>query len=169
MFKKFYPDEYVESAYSIDFKKYYNEGKRGVILDVDNTLVEHGAPYNKKAVLFFENLRKEGFKFCIISNNHEPRIKPFAEGVNSPYIYDAGKPLKKGYIKAMEIMNIKKDEAMFIGDQIFTDILGANNAGVYSILVKYIKFDYEIQIILKRILEKIVLFFYYFYRKRNEK
>ena len=165
MFEKFYPDEYADSAYIIDFKKYYDRGYRAVILDVDNTLVEHGAPYNDSAVSFFENLRNLGFKFCIISNNHEERIKPFADGVGSPFIYDAGKPLKKGYIEAMSRLGSSASDTMFVGDQIFTDILGANNAGIYCILVKYIKFDHEIQIVLKRILEKVILFFY----KRRER
>lgn len=160
MFKCFFPNEYVESAYSIDLMKYRDKGFRALIMDVDNTLVEHGAPHDENAVAFFDNARKCGFSTCIISNNNDARIRPFAEGVGSEYVAKAGKPKKEGYLKAMEIMHSSPSETMFIGDQLFTDIWGANRAGIYCILVKYIKYDYEIQIRLKRLGERIVLFFY---------
>lgn len=160
LFKRFYPKEYVMSAYTIDFQKYYEQGYRALILDVDNTLVEHGAPVNEKAKAFFEKVRGIGFKTCIISNNNDARVSPFAEAVDSPYIADAGKPKKEGYLKAMQLMESEKNNTLFIGDQLFTDVWGANRTGVYSILVHYIKYDYEIQIRLKRLGEKIVLYFY---------
>ena len=160
MFHKFYPTVYAPSAYAVDFSKLYKKGYRALILDIDNTLVEHGAPPNEKAVAFFENLREIGFRTCIISNNHEPRVKSFAEGVGSDYIFDAGKPSRKGYEEAMRRMGAKKEETLFMGDQLFTDIFGANRAGIKSILVKPIKIDPEIQIRLKRIGERIVLPFY---------
>ena len=157
MFKCFYPNEYVESAYSIDFQKYYDMGYRALVLDVDNTLVEHGAPYNEQAAAFFSAVKNMGFKTCIISNNNEKRIRPFAEGVGSDYIADAAKPSKKGYVRAMQHMGSNEKNTIFIGDQLFTDIWGANRAGIYCILVKYIKYDKEFLIRLKRFAEKIVL------------
>ena len=166
MFHKFYPTVYASSAYAVDFSKLYEKGYRALILDIDNTLVEHGAPPNEKAVAFFENLRKIGFQTCIISNNHEPRVKSFAEGVGSDYIFDAGKPSRKGYEEALRRMGTKKEETLFMGDQLFTDIYGANRAGLKSILVKPIHIDPEIQIRLKRLGEKIVLPFYI--RNRNK-
>ena len=138
-----------------------------MILDIDNTLVEHGAPPNEKAVAFFEKMRKIGFRTCIISNNHEPRVKSFAEGVGSDYIFDAGKPSRKGYVEAMRRMGSKIEETLFMGDQLFTDIYGANRTGLKSILVKPIKIDPEIQIRLKRLGERIVLPFYSRYRKKH--
>ena len=167
MFLKFYPTIYAKSAYIVDFQKYYNEGYRALILDVDNTLVEHGAPPNEQAVAFFDKVRKIGFKTCIISNNHEPRVLPFAMAVDSPYIYDAGKPKRKGYLKAMKICGSTNKNSIFMGDQLFTDIWGANRVGMRSILVKPIKYDTEIQIRLKRLGEKIVLPFYLRYRRRH--
>ena len=170
MFKCFYPNEYAESAYSIDFQKYYDKGYRALVLDVDNTLVEHGAPYNENAVAFFANVKKIGFKTCIISNNNEKRIKPFADGVGSDYIADAAKPSKKGYVQAMKHLESDETNTMFIGDQLFTDVLGANRAGIYCILAKYIKYDTDPLIKLKRLGEKIVLAFYKKYiRKHNAK
>ena len=80
--------------------------------------------------------------------------------VSSPYIYKANKPSKKGYLKAINILNVTKEQTLFVGDQIFTDIWGANNAGVYSVLVDPISPKEEIQIVIKRFFERIVLFFY---------
>ena len=155
--RKFYPKKYKESTYVIDFKKYYEKGFRGILFDVDNTLVPHGAPADKRAIELFENLRKIGFKTCLISNNKEPRVKSFADVVESDYIYNAHKPSKKSYMKAFDIMNTDKKHTMFVGDQIFTDVFGANRVGMYTILVKPIHPKEEIQIVLKRYLEKIVL------------
>ena len=166
MFKKFYPNLYVDSTYEIDFEKLYSEGIRGLIFDIDNTLVEHGLPATDRARELFERLRSIGFKTCLISNNKEPRVKPFAMEVKSDYVFRANKPSKKNYLKAMDIMNTDKDNTCFVGDQLFTDVYGANRCHIMSILVKPIHPKEEIQIVLKRKLEKIVL---HFYKKRIEK
>ena len=157
MFKRFYPDIYIDSAYDIDYEELYNKGYRGIIFDIDNTLVEHGAPVTKRCSDLFDRLRAMGFDTCIISNNKEPRVKPLADALESEYVYKAGKPSKAGYEKGMEIMGTNRENTLFIGDQIFTDIWGANKAGIHSILVKPIAKHEEIQIVLKRKLEKIVL------------
>lgn len=167
MFEKLYPTIYAESAYVVDFQKIYEKGYRVLILDVDNTLVEHGAPANDQAVAFFEEMRRIGFRTCIISNNHEPRIEPFAKAVGSDYIFDAGKPSRKGFKKAMDLLGGTKENTVFMGDQLFTDIWGANRAGIKSILVKPIKYDKEIQIRLKRLGEKILLPCYFRYREKH--
>lgn len=160
MFSKFYPSMYVDSAYGIDYEYMYKKGLRGIIFDVDNTLVPHGAPATEEAVALFKKLHEMGIDTCIISNNKEPRVAPFANLVGSRYIFKAGKPKKANYIKAMEIMGTDISNTYFIGDQIFTDVYGANRTGIPSILVKPINKKEEIQIVLKRKLEKIVLFFY---------
>ena len=166
MFRKFYPDMYVDSTYIIDFEELYKKGIRGLIFDIDNTLVEHGMPATDRAIALFDRLREIGFKTCLISNNKEPRVKPFATEVNSPYVFKANKPSKKNDLKAMEIMNTDINSTCFVGDQLFTDVYGANRCNIKSILVKPIHPKEEIQIILKRKLERIVLFFY---KKRNDK
>ena len=160
MFKKFYPAEYYSCVFSIDFQGYYNAGYRAALFDIDNTIVGHDAPYDDNAVSFFRDLKNAGFKVCLISNNEENRVKPFAQGVKAQYIYGAGKPKAQGYLKAAELLGCDKSEILFVGDQIFTDILGANNAGIYSILVKPLGKDPILRIKLKRIGEKIILFFY---------
>lgn len=166
MFKTFYPDEYVASTYVLDFEKMYREGYRGLVFDIDNTLVPHGAPADERAIHLFERLRSIGFDTCLISNNQEPRVKPFAEKVQSKYVFNAHKPSTKNYVKAMELMHTDRENTVFIGDQLFTDVWGAKRTGMKSILVKPIHPKEEIQIVLKRYLEKIVL---HFYKKENAK
>ena len=166
MFDRFFPDQYVASTYVIDFEKLYEEGYRGLIFDIDNTLVPHGAPADARAIALFDRLKKIGFKCCLISNNQEPRVKMFNEPIQVDYVYNAHKPSTKNYRKAMAIMGTDETNSVFIGDQLFTDVWGANRTGLYSILVKPINPKEEIQIVLKRYLEAIVLAFY---RKRLKK
>ena len=165
MLRTFYPDDYIASTYVIPFEELYKKGYRGLIFDIDNTLVPHGAPADERAIALFERLRNIGFDTCLISNNQEPRVQPFADKVGSKYVFDAHKPSTKNYKKAMELMKTEKDNTLFVGDQLFTDVWGAKRTGIKSILVKPIHPKEEIQIVLKRYLEKIVLFFY----KRSEK
>ena len=124
MLKRFYPDDYVDSAYEIPYEELYKKGYRGIVFDVDNTLVEHGAPVTERAVALFERLRKTGYDTCIISNNKEPRVRPLAEAVHSKYVSDAKKPSPKNYIKAMECMKTDVNTTFFVGDQLFTDVWG---------------------------------------------
>ena len=160
MFNKFFPDEYMASTYVISFEKLYKEGYRGVIFDIDNILVPHGAPADERAKKLFARLEKIGFQSCLLSNNQEPRVKMFNQDIQTNYIYNAHKPSTKNYVKAMEKMGTDKENTLFVGDQLFTDVWGAKRAGIRNILVKPIHPKEEIQIVLKRYLERIVLFFY---------
>ncbi len=156
----FYPDEYLHSAYEIDYQKLYEDGYRGLIFDIDNTLVPHGAPADERAIALFQKLKETGFSCCFLSNNHIERVASFNDRIQAFYIENAHKPSRKSYWKAMEMMGTDTGNTISIGDQIFTDIYGSKRAGIRSILVERIDNREEIQIILKRILEKIVLFFY---------
>lgn len=170
MLERFYPDEYVDSTYEIDFKELFERGYRGVIFDIDNTLVPHGAPADDRAMALFERLRRLGYRTMLLSNNKEPRVKLFSEGVNgTPYIFKANKPAAGNYRKAMERMKTHESNTLFVGDQLFTDIWGAKRAGIRTFLVKPIHPKEEIQIVLKRYLERIVLYFYKKDLKRNLK
>ena len=77
MLENFYPDEYLDSAYQIEFDRLYQEGYRGIIFDVDNTLVPHGAPADGRARKLFVHLKELGYQCCLLSNNKEPRVKLF--------------------------------------------------------------------------------------------
>lgn len=160
MFERFFPDAYMDSTYVIDFEKLYKEGIRGVIFDIDNTLVPHGAPADERAIRLFARLRSIGLDYCLISNNQLPRVKPFADAVQAKFVEDAHKPSRKNYLKAMKLMHVDLDSCIFVGDQIFTDVYGAKRCGMRTVLVKPLHPKEEIQIVLKRYLEKIVLYFY---------
>ena len=157
LFRKFYPDVRKDSVYEVDFNRLYKKGIRGLIFDIDNTLVPHGADADERIEKLFGELKKMGFKTFLLSNNKLERVKRFNANIRSLYIYRAGKPNTANYIKAMRMMGTKKETTVFIGDQLFTDIWGAKKAGITSILLNPIDKKEEIQIVLKRYLEKIVL------------
>lgn len=167
MFEQFYPDEWLDSAYDIDYEGLYAEGFRGLIFDIDNTLVPHGAPADDRAISLFSRLKNIGFSCCLLSNNKEPRVKMFNQEIGVSYIFKGGKPGRRGYIKAMEKMGTDCSHTVFIGDQLFTDVWGAKRVGIRNILVKPINPKEEIQIVLKRRLEWIVLHFYKKQRKNS--
>ncbi len=160
LFESFYPDECTDSAYSIDYRSLYNEGYRGIIYDIDNTLVPHGAPADERAKKLFEELNDIGYTCLVLSNNKEPRVKSFADDVGAMYIHKAGKPGRKGYNEAMRLLGTDASTTLFIGDQLFTDVWGARRCGIRNILVTPIDKREEIQIVLKRYLERIVMYFY---------
>lgn len=160
MLRNLYPDRWEESTYAIDFEQLYEDGIRGLIFDIDNTLVPHGAPADERAIRLFERLKALGFKCCLLSNNRESRVRMFNEKIGVDYVYNAHKPSTRNYRRAMSIMGTDEKTTVFIGDQLFTDVWGAKRTGIMGILVKPIHPKEEIQIVLKRYLERIVLFFY---------
>ncbi len=157
MFEIFFPDETVASTYDIDFESLYQEGYRGILFDIDNTLVEHGKEADARAMELFEKLREIGYECCLISNNKKQRVSSFNEKIGVHMIFNAHKPSGRGYRDAMDLMGTTRETTLFVGDQLFTDIWGAKRMGIRNILVKPIDKHEEIQIVLKRRLEKIVL------------
>lgn len=167
MFKCFYPTVIEKSVYEMDFDKLYEEGYRGVIFDIDNTLVGHDEPADERAELLLKGLMKKGFGVCLLSNNKGPRVYAFNENINAKVICDAKKPSGDGYIRAVNELNLKKEEIIAIGDQLFTDIWGANRAGIDVVLVDRL-FPKETKLIyFKRKLEKIVMIFYKKYLEKE--
>lgn len=160
MLKMLYPYEYVESVFSIDYTKLYEAGYKGIIFDIDNTLVHHGENSTPDVDELFRQIHQIGFKTILLSNNNAERIERFLENIDSPYIAEAQKPKTHNYFAALDILGIKKEETIYIGDQIFTDIYGANKSGIANILVKYLRYDNETKIGKKRTLEKLILKLY---------
>ena len=152
--KELYPDRLETSVLDMDWDalaKHY----QGVIFDIDNTLVPHGAPADDRAKELFSRLHGLGMKTALVSNNGEERVRPFAEEVESIYLYKAGKPKRDGYEKAMQRMGTDTENTLFVGDQIFTDIFGGNRAGLDTVLTEPVdKSTDEPQIVVKRWLEK---------------
>ena len=160
MFRKFYPYAYVESVFCIDYRKLYDMGIKGIIFDIDNTLVHHGDDSTPEIDALFREIQAIGLKTLLLSNNSDERVKRFLKNIDSLYICNAGKPDPANYWKAVEMLGMDKEETVCVGDQIFTDILGANRSGMASILVKFIRLDEEADIGKRRKLENFILGFY---------
>ena len=156
----FFPSELIASTYRIDFERLYEEGYRGIIFDIDNTLVPHGAPADEKAKALFARLKRIGYACCLVSNNKRPRVEMFNRDIHVHMVWLAHKPLSSGYRKAMEKMGTDRGNTLVVGDQIFTDLWGGSFMGLKTILVQPINPKEEIQIVLKRFLERPILWLY---------
>lgn len=131
-----YPKLYIENVTKIDLKLLEQNNIKGIILDVDNTLID----YDKKPIDGLEGwcnkLKQNNIKLCILSNsNKKEKIKKVAENLDIPFIYFAKKPLKFGFKKAKKILELKNENIGVVGDQLMTDVLGANRCKMFSILV----------------------------------
>ena len=169
MFKIFYPHEYIDSVFFIDYKKLYNMGFRGIIFDVDNTLVHHGEEPTKEVEKLFQTIHDMGLSTVILSDGSEERIKRFAKKINTPYIHNANKPSVANCLKAVRMLGVKKEEAVVIGDQILKDIYGANKSGIVSILVRYMRYEHEKKIGMRRNIENVILKFYAFNKRYHNR
>lgn len=137
MIKKLYPTQYIQSIYEIDLLQLKKIGIRGIIFDIDNTLVPYDeVEPNTKIIDFFEMLRKNGFIITLVSNNTEDRVVKFNEKLKVFALHKSHKPLTRNFIKALRMMKCEKNEAIIVGDQIFTDVFGGNKAGIQTILVR---------------------------------
>lgn len=131
----FIPDMYQKSIYNIDYKKLKKRGIKCLLFDLDNTLIPYSVdvPTNKVKDLFLR--LEEDFKIIIMSNSGKKRLIPFKEQLNVDVAFSSCKPLKKKYKKIMKIYNFKDTEIAAIGDQLVTDIFGANRNNITSILI----------------------------------
>lgn len=162
IFEAFYPCRMVDSVWDIDYEKEAETGFRAVLFDIDNTLVPHDAPATEKTAELFRKIQAAGLQTCVLSNNDEPRVKSFADRVGSPYVFHAGKPKKTGYERAAELLHEELTHCLFVGDQLLTDILGANRAKMENILVKPVDPESDLpRIRFKRKIEKIIMRHYY--------
>lgn len=130
-------------------------GVEALILDLDNTLTTHNNPHPAKGVPeWLDEMRRAGIKLLIVSNNHAPRVEPFAEALKLDFVPEGAKPLPKGYNIAVKKFGLPKEKVCAVGDQIFTDILGANLAGIKSVFVYPIEFERGFFFKIKRFFEK---------------
>ena len=169
MLEKYYPYAYVKDVFSIDYAYLYRLGYRAILFDVDNTLVHHGDNSTEEVDALFKKIHQFGFKTLLLTNNDEERVLRFIKNIDTLYICEADKPNPKNYLKAVEMLNLKKEQVLFVGDQIFVDIVGANRCGMASILVHFIRLKEEKWIGKRRYLEKIILFFYKRSKKYNNR
>jgi len=132
----FLPDKHVNSIFEITPDVLKAEGKKGAIIDLDNTLVPWNVDHATEDVVnWFKMMEEANIKVIIFSNNNEERVTVFAEPLGAPFIYKARKPLPRAFKQASELMQLDKSKIAVIGDQLLTDILGGNRAGFFTILV----------------------------------
>ena len=132
-----YPKLYLENVIKITEELIIKNNIKGIILDVDNTLIYYNKELLKGVDEWCEKLKEKNIKFCIVSNsNNKEKVKQVAEKLDIPFISFGMKPLKRGLKKAKKILQLEYKNIAVVGDQIFTDVIGANRLGMFSILVK---------------------------------
>lgn len=130
------PNEYVASIYDIDLMRLWNEGKRLILTDLDNTLVPWNHPLvSEELESWLKFARGKGFQVCIVSNNASGRVEEFSSVSGLPAVGAAKKPRSDGFYKALAKFEMDPSKAVMVGDQLFTDIRGGNFLGMYTILV----------------------------------
>lgn len=158
MLQRFIPRMRVDSIYEIDLVALKAEGIRGIMSDLDNTLVGPRHPHaTEELAVWFKKVQEEyGLKVVLLSNNNESRVRAFAKPLGIPYVFKARKPRLTAFTRGIEQLGLHPGEVAMIGDQLMTDVLGGSRAGVFTILVKpLILADEEIPTRINRVLEKI--------------
>lgn len=152
-----YPKIYLKNVQEVTFEMLEENTISGLILDVDNTLIDYYKNMPEGTKDWCENLKEKGIKFCIASNsNKKEKVEMVAKKLDIPYIYFAKKPLKIGLKKARDIMGLESKNVAVVGDQIFTDVLGANRTGMFSILVEPIEEKDIFVTVIKRPVENYI-------------
>ncbi len=144
MLQKLVPKSSARTIHDIDLNHLWHKGIRALIVDLDNTLVSARTAHATPAVKhWLEHVQQHGFKIVIVSNNYKSRVGKFAEPLRIPFIYSAGKPTLAAFHKALNLAGTSPHQTAMIGDQLFTDVLGGNRVGLYTILVEPISFMEE--------------------------
>ena len=131
----FVPDMYIQNYQTLNLELLKNKGIKLLICDIDNTLVPHDVKIpQKETIEFINKVKHSGLQICIISNNTKNRVEEFCKDLNVPYVYSARKPLHKGFRQIKKKFHLEKHEMAMMGDQLLTDILGANSYGCFTIL-----------------------------------
>lgn len=136
MYQKFVPSQYVRKVSDITPESLLERGIRGIITDLDNTLVEWDRPDATPMLIdWLKSMKDAGIQVVIVSNNNELRVKSFADPLGIPFIYQARKPMGRAFRKALKLLNVKREAVVVIGDQMLTDIFGGNLNKLHTILV----------------------------------
>ncbi|MCL2593814.1 MAG: YqeG family HAD IIIA-type phosphatase [Defluviitaleaceae bacterium] len=166
MLKKLFPTEYLDSVFLIDYHKLWENNIRGLIFDIDNTLVPFDIEAPPKEINeLFEKLKAIGFKICLVSNNSNKRVSLFNKNLSFPAVSRALKPRLKGINQALSFIQTDASNTVLIGDQIFTDVWGANRKKIHVILVKPIATRDEFTVKLKRKIEKFIIKKYFKFKE----
>ncbi len=164
MLKIFNPNIIVDTIKDIKIDILKENNIKGLILDIDNTLVAWDViEANHNVVEWIQNLKRNGIRVCLVSNNNKERVTKFNEKLKLYAVYKANKPIKTPFKKALDYLKIRAEETAVIGDQIFTDILGGNRLNMFTILVTPISSKEFPFIKVKRFFERIIIKRYYKY------
>jgi len=137
MMKIFRNVDSFNKIYDIQMDYLKNNGIQAVIADADNTMLPwKGDEFCKKTLEWLALLKDNNIDFCLLSNGKRPRISLLADKINARFIAGGLKPLPFGYIKACRLLEKNREHCLFVGDQIFTDILGARLAGIKAAIVE---------------------------------
>ena len=168
MLERLYPDIYVRSIEHLPLKELKRRGIEALVFDIDNTISPYDcAEPDEWALGVLDNIKKEGFKICLLSNNNENRIKIFNRKIGAFAYWKAGKPGTKMLRKAMEDMGTNPSNTAMVGDQVFTDVWCGHNAGMLSIMTAPVCNRDQLITKVKRPIEKIVMQFYFRRKKKN--
>ena len=152
-----YPNLYLKNIKEIKYEMLNQNGIKGLILDVDNTLLDYYKNMLEGLEEWCENMKKKSIKFCIASNsNNRNKVDSISKKLGIPYIFFAKKPFKGGLNRAAKLMGLENEEVAVVGDQIFTDVLGANRCKMFSILVDPINERDMLITIIKRPIENLI-------------
>ena len=153
----FYPKGYFNKVSEISLEYLKENNIKGLILDVDNTLIDYYKNMSEETINWAYDLKKNGIKMCILSNsNKKEKVEEVAKKLGLEYTYFGMKPLKIGFKKAKKMLNLENNEIAAVGDQIFTDVIGANRMNMFSILVEPIKEKDILITLIKRPIENYI-------------
>lgn len=131
------PDGYVKTVFDVSWESLRSEGTDTLFIDLDNTLISYKEQDpSEDHFALFDALKKLGFRVLIVSNNHQPRVKRFADAVHVPYLHAAKKPTMLGFAKAEKMIGVPdRHKICLVGDQVMTDLIGGKRRGYKVILV----------------------------------
>ena len=163
-----YPNEYFKSVTQISYDYLISKNIKALILDVDNTLIDYNKNLSSEIIKWAEELKEKNIKLYILSNsNKREKVKNVAKKLDIDYMFFGMKPLKRGFKKIHKKLNINNENIAVVGDQIFTDVLGANRMKMYSILVEPIMEKDILITLLKRPIENFIKERYLKQRRKN--
>lgn len=153
----FYPNDYFKSVTDITYEYLNKNNIKGLILDVDNTLIDYDKNLSPEIIKWVNELKKNNIKMFIVSNsNKKDKVAEVAKKLNLEYIYFGMKPLKRGFKIAKKKLELENEHIAAVGDQIFTDVIGANRMKMHSILVEPIKEKDILITLIKRPVENFI-------------
>lgn len=163
-----YPKEYMKNVTEITLEFLKENNIKGLILDIDNTLINFDKEILSGAKQWCEQNKRNGIKMCILSNTNKiEKVEKVAKQLNLPYLYFAKKPFKSGFLRAQKLLDLPNENIAVVGDQIFTDVIGANRCKMFAILTKPIDKRDILPTRIKRPLENIVIKRYLKSKEKN--